>query len=158
MPGRRLASIVFPEPGGPISMMLCPPAAAISIQRLTLSWPFTSAKSNSGVSTCLKNSSRVSISTRWRVFSPLRKSITCLIFSAPYTSKLFTIAASLAFCIGRIKPLNPSFLACMAIGSAPLMGCRLPSRESSPMMIYRSISSHCICPLAAKIPIAKLRS
>ena len=25
-------------------MMLCPPAAAISIHRLTLSWPFTSAK------------------------------------------------------------------------------------------------------------------
>ena len=158
MPGRRLASMVLPEPGGPMSIMLCPPAAAISIQRLTLSWPLTSAKSNSGVSTCLKNSSRVFSSTRCKLSSPLRKSITCLIFSAPYTSKLLTIAASLAFCIGSINPLNPSFLAWIAIGSAPLMGCRLPSKESSPMMIYRSISSHCICPLAAKMPIAKLKS
>ena len=37
MLGKRLASIVFPEPGGPIKITLCPPAAAISIQRFTVS-------------------------------------------------------------------------------------------------------------------------
>ncbi len=48
MEGKRLASMVFPAPGGPIKMILCPPEAAISIQRLMLSWPLTSEKSNSG--------------------------------------------------------------------------------------------------------------
>ena len=48
--GNLLANMVFPEPGGPIKMMLCPPAAAISIQRFIDSCPFTSLKSNSGKS------------------------------------------------------------------------------------------------------------
>ena len=55
--GKRFANIVFPDPGGPIKMILCPPAAAISMQRLILSCPFTSAKSNSGWSSALANSS-----------------------------------------------------------------------------------------------------
>ena len=55
-------------------------------------------------------------------------------FSAPKTSKSFTIAASLAFCFGRIIPLKPSSLAFIAIGSAPLIGCRPPSNESSPII------------------------
>ena len=33
--GMRFASILFPEPGGPIIRVLCPPAAAISSARLT---------------------------------------------------------------------------------------------------------------------------
>ena len=36
MPGKRFASIDLPVPGGPISKMLCPPAAAISIARLAI--------------------------------------------------------------------------------------------------------------------------
>jgi sialate O-acetylesterase len=48
--GKRFANIVLPEPGGPIKIALCPPAAAISIARLIFSWPCTSAKSNSGLS------------------------------------------------------------------------------------------------------------
>ena len=48
--GNRFANIVFPEPGGPIKIILCPPAAAISIHRFMDSWPFTSAKSKSGFS------------------------------------------------------------------------------------------------------------
>ena len=46
MVGNRLASMVLPGPGGPIKMILCPPAAAISIHRLMLCCPFTSEKSN----------------------------------------------------------------------------------------------------------------
>jgi len=42
-------------------------------------------------------------------------------FSTPYTSRPSTIAASFAFSLGRIKPLKPSSLALIAMGSAPLM-------------------------------------
>lgn len=45
--GNRFANIVFPAPGGPIKITLCPPAAAISKARLMFSCPFTSSKSNS---------------------------------------------------------------------------------------------------------------
>ena len=51
--GKRLANIVFPAPGGPIKIMLCPPAAAISMHRFMLSCPLTSEKSNSGKSKVL---------------------------------------------------------------------------------------------------------
>jgi len=46
MVGIRLASIVLPEPGGPIIRMLCPPAQLISSARLAVCWPRTSLKSN----------------------------------------------------------------------------------------------------------------
>jgi hypothetical protein len=36
--GMRLASIVFPEPGGPIIRMLCPPAQATSKARFAVCW------------------------------------------------------------------------------------------------------------------------
>ena len=44
--GILFAIIVFPEPGGPINMQLCPPAAAISNALFTFSCPFTSEKSS----------------------------------------------------------------------------------------------------------------
>ena len=48
MPGRRLASMLLPAPGGPIIRTLCPPAAATSSARLTFSCALTSAKSGRG--------------------------------------------------------------------------------------------------------------
>ena len=45
MVGMRLASMVLPEPGGPIIRMLCPPAHAISRARLAVCCPRTSLKS-----------------------------------------------------------------------------------------------------------------
>ena len=45
MPGRRLLIMLLPAPGGPTSRILCPPAAAISMARLTFSCPLTSEKS-----------------------------------------------------------------------------------------------------------------
>ena len=48
MEGRRLASMLLPVPGGPISSTLWPPAAAISRARLAFSCPFTSLKSSIG--------------------------------------------------------------------------------------------------------------
>ena len=44
-PGRRAASIDFPDPGGPIISRLCPPAAAISAARLAFSFPLISRRS-----------------------------------------------------------------------------------------------------------------
>ena len=45
MPGSRLASMDFPVPGLPITIKLCPPAAAISMARRASLWPRTSAMS-----------------------------------------------------------------------------------------------------------------
>ena len=46
------------------------------------------------------------------------------------------MAASIAFGFGRRIPLNPFSRARIAIGKAPLIGCNVPSRESSPIIIY----------------------
>ena len=43
--GIRLASILLPEPGGPIRMTLCPPAAAISRALFASFCPLTCEKS-----------------------------------------------------------------------------------------------------------------
>ena len=47
-PGSRVASIVFPDPGGPTNSRWCPPAAATSRARLANRWPWTSARSGLG--------------------------------------------------------------------------------------------------------------
>ncbi len=53
---------------------------------------------------------------------------------------------------------HPSFLARIAIGKAPRIGCNPPSKESSPIMRYLSKSSGEICPEAAKTPTAIVKS
>ena len=45
IPGKRFASMVLPDPGGPIINTLCDPAAATSRARLAVVWPRTSLKS-----------------------------------------------------------------------------------------------------------------
>ena len=47
IPGRRMASILFPVPGLPTMITLCPPAAAISSARRARDCPLTSSKSGS---------------------------------------------------------------------------------------------------------------
>ena len=59
MVGRRLASIVLPAPGLPISRMLWPPAQDTSNARFTFSCPRTSLMSKGYWHEALKNSSRV---------------------------------------------------------------------------------------------------
>ena len=54
--GIRLASIVLPEPGGPIINKLWLPLAAIVIARFAISWPRTSAKSSSYFDSVSNNS------------------------------------------------------------------------------------------------------
>ncbi|CDC78934.1 unknown [Clostridium sp. CAG:964] len=53
--GILLASILFPEPGVPISKMLCIPAAAISMARFASDCPLTCEKS--GICTAFSSSS-----------------------------------------------------------------------------------------------------
>ena len=77
MEGRRFASMLFPEPGGPSSSTLWPPPAAISSARLTSTWPLTSAKSRESpgsgrLSTGLageRGASPERWSSSWRTFS-----------------------------------------------------------------------------------------
>ena len=45
MPGRRDASIVLPDPGGPMNKLWCAPAAAISRASRASGWPWTSQRS-----------------------------------------------------------------------------------------------------------------
>ena len=66
--GSRLASMLLPDPGGPTSSRLWPPAAAISRARLAFSCPLTSAKSGSGVS----RGSGVQGGAGSKAFSPVR--------------------------------------------------------------------------------------
>ena len=73
MDGSRCASILFPEPGGPMSSALWNPAAAISNARLANSWPMTSAISGRWVEELGLNSN-AGIGVRSRIFS--RNSIT----------------------------------------------------------------------------------
>ena len=75
--GRRFAIILFPHPGLPTSIILCPPAAATSKARLTFSCPLTSAKSKSSSNTCAANSARVSTSVAGISALPCRCSTTC---------------------------------------------------------------------------------
>jgi hypothetical protein len=98
MEGNRLLNIVLPLPGGPIKIMLWPPAAAISIERFTDSCPFTSAKSNSGLFKSLLNSALVSIIVWESSALPSKNEIASVILSIPYTFKPSTIAASFALC------------------------------------------------------------
>ena len=89
---------------------------------------------------------------------PSKKSMTSCKFSTPYTFSPSTIAASFTFCLGRKKPKKPSSLALIAMGKAPRIGCKLPSSDNSPMIMYLSMTSDLICDEANKIPIAKVKS
>ena len=103
--GRRLASMVLPEPGLPMSKMLCPPAQATSKARFTLSCPRTSRMSKGYWHDAFMNSSRVFTTVGVIEILPCRKSITCCRLSTAITSRSLTTAASEAFALGTIKPL-----------------------------------------------------
>ena len=143
MVGIRLAIIDLPAPGGPIIIILWPPAAAISTALRTLNCPRTSEKStsvgnaNSSNSFCVSTfvGTHGSSGFNSSFGSPFRKWITSMRFFNPYTSKPSTTAASSALASGKIKPLNPSFRAHKAIGNAPRIGCNEPSKDNSPTII-----------------------
>ena len=76
--GTRLASILLPEPGGPMSRILCPPAAAISSARFTSSCPLTCAKSGTKVDDEILFSSAGAAGGIF--FLPSRCALSCLMF------------------------------------------------------------------------------
>ncbi len=153
---RRLASIVFPEPGGPIIRMLCPPAAAISRARLTCICPLTSYISRlcCGVSFVWSNLNGVG----WMAISFCRNWTHSRSVCTPMIFTSLTIDASCWFSFGKIIASRLFFLACITIGKMPFTGRSLPLRESSPMKAYFRFFGYCSCPEAFRIDRAMGKS
>ena len=137
--------------------MLCPPAHAIEIARLTKSCPLMSSRDTSN-STSSGRKSLGSISGSFP--SPERKFTTSLRCSAWYPSTLI-MPTSPALPEG-MTTLIPSPFAKAHMGKAPLISFNLPSSESSPTKIFFSTLTLPpfpeICPDAASIPMAIGRS
>ena len=131
MLGMRLASIVFPAPGGPMRIRLCPPAAAISNALLATFWPWTWAKSR------LLSWGYVFVLVvgkgMWLVL-PRRNRTVSRKVSMPKTSIPSIKAASVALAKGKIIFVKPCFFASIPMAKAPLIGLSTPSSASSPIM------------------------
>ena len=140
MVGRRLASMLLPEPGGPMSSTLWLPLAAISRARLASGWPFTSAKSRNSVPSRFPYwaSAGESFTFPWRWAS------SCSTSRMPYTSSPWITAPSAAFSTGTYSRRNPASLALSAMGSTPRMGRSSPERDSSPRKMASSVG-HASC-------------
>jgi len=155
MPGRRRASIVLPDPGGPTRSRLWPPAAAISSARRARPWPRTSARSASipgppasgaGAGVAAASSSRPRIeSASWSV-------------AAGWTERPGAIAASEWFAAGTIAAARRSRSARSSVGRTPATGRSDPSSASSPTS--RTEARWCgeAAPSAARRPTAVARS
>src|SRR5213594_3627917 len=107
MVGSRRASIVFPDPGGPIIRMLCPPAAATSSARLACACPFTSAKSTSSFARSANSAAR-STCASGSVPRPSRKSASSERFAAPSTRTPETTPASGRLSRGSTSASSPA--------------------------------------------------
>ena len=134
IPGRRFASIDLPEPGGPMSRILCPPAAAISSARLAVRCPRTSEKSSGIVAMPARNSSGsktvgaiVCVPARWASSSDTDET--------PSTVTPETTDASSAFSRGTYTVVRPASRAASTIGSTPRTGRSSPESDSSPMNV-----------------------
>ena len=159
IPGSLLASMLLPEPGGPIINTLWFPAAAISRARLTVSCPFTSEKSTEpgfpirflgsvgGVSSNGGGSTLPSITS-----AASRRSRTGTILTPS------TAFASNAFTEGTMSPLVLRSRANREIANAPRTGRTSPSKASSPITIHSAKRSLQICPEQANNPNAIGRS
>jgi len=110
MEGMRFAMSDFPEPGGPMSNRLCPPAAAISTARRTASCPLTSEKSGCSPRPAKANGS-VTVGSGWKPSSPDRKRNAASSVSTGTASTPSMSAASCAAARGRMTPLSPARLA-----------------------------------------------
>src|ERR1035438_5411058 len=110
IPGKRLASIVLPEPGGPIISTLCAPAAATSSARFAVVCPRTSRKSRLLLS--LATCAALAVpTTGWNcsgLWSNDTASVRCFTENTRTPS---TMAASAALSGGTIRfriPLRPA--------------------------------------------------
>ncbi len=150
--GKWRANNVFPEPGGPTSSTLWPPAAAISKARLACSCPAMSLKSQlltvadrgcaGGVTVELSPSS--ARCSNERLPAATRES--------PCTNIASRMLAS-----GTTNS-NLAFFAKRAIGNAPGMGRIAPSSDSSPAKTRPTIADAFSCPEATKSPTAMGKS
>ena len=135
MLGSRSASMVFPDPGGPVKSRWCPPAAAISRANLPWACPATSDISEgipcSGISAA--GCSRM-LSGGYLRFSAEAPRATNI--SARHLNPLTCIpgmsAASCIFWAGTTTRECPASAAALTAGSMPGMGRIDPSSPTSP--------------------------
>ena len=154
MPGSRRASMVFPDPGGPIINTLCEPAAAISIARLAPSCPATSARSTEASGVRILHCSRAVGNG-----PPLRSSSTnSASVRGAVRATALTRLASATFSVGSTSVRVPVDATRRATGSAPRTARTLPSSPSSPTTTSSRKLSTGICPVAARMPSAMGRS
>ena len=134
----RFAIIVLPDPGGPIIIRLCPPAAATSTARFTYSCPLTSIKSRKDAVSCC-STAVISVGGSGGIsLAEFRNATVSDRFSTGKTFNPSIIAASLAFSAGRMIFFTPLCFAAMAIGSPPCIPLMFPSSASSPNIIVLS--------------------
>ena len=110
MEGMRFAMSDFPEPGGPMSSRLCPPAAATSTARRTPSCPLTSVKSGCSPKPAKANGS-VTVGKGAKPGSPDKNRSAASSVSTGTASTPSMSAASCAATRGRMTPLRPARLA-----------------------------------------------
>ena len=120
--------MLLPEPGGPISSTLCPPAAATSRARFTFSWPITSLKS----SRCPGSSPGVQGAWGGISVSFLRWATSSATVSTGITVRFPARDASAPLSFGTYRVVIPSSAAARAMGRTPGTGRSFPSRLSSP--------------------------
>ena len=136
--GSRFASMLLPAPGGPISRILCPPAAATSRAFFAANCPLTSLKSTASE----RAGAFISVTGMGvKVSVPVRWAISCFILLIPYTFIPSIIAASAAFSSGTKTFFMPLLSAVMVMARTPPTGLNLPSSETSPIKTLSPISA-----------------
>ena len=144
--GSREASMVLPDPGGPIMSIPCLPAAAICRARLATSCPATSRKSRSHAALSGTRGESKGKSAAARIPPRNRR---------PYWASPSTLTVSPSSAHTSEQPL---FLAHNAKASEPATPRTKPSSESSPTNRRFSMQARSICPVAAKRATAMGRS
>ncbi len=148
MPGRHRASIVLPAPGGPVSKMWCPPAAAISSARLASDWPRSAARSGPRCGGGDGRLGRRPTSTPWSTATASARSAT-VVTSAPDAQASPVPSAS--------RHRLPVRAATSAAPRPPTTGRMWPSSASSPNATTSTSAARTV-PLAARSPRAMGRS
>ena len=151
--GILLAIIVFPEPGGPIIIILCPPAQATSVALLAKNCPLISEKSIEvfSIELFVKKSFCLKVST---LISFFKNFITSCKFVKGYTLTSFATQASFLFFSGTITWVMPNLCKLNTIGKIPFTGLIFPSRDNSPNTHIFCKDSFSNAPLEASIPRA----
>ena len=154
IPGRRRASIVLPDPGGPTKSRLWPPAAAISSARRGTSCPRTSARS-AVLGAVAGRRPRddggggpgEAAPPRRAAARPARPDS-----AGPARRRAPTTAASPAFSAGTTSRRTARARAQAAMGSTPRTGRSVPSSASSPTNSVSASAPGSTTPAAHSMP------